>query len=103
MRPSGPAGGAITGDWAVTSCISAVVVVGLGIAASSLFQQETQQTLRRGGDALQFGGYDLQYTGYEAAIATDGRQLDIAELSVSRAGEAVATLQPRLDYFRTRR
>ncbi len=76
-----------------------IVVIGIGIAASSLFQQETQRTLTMDGEALQFGGYELRYAGYQAAVAQDGRQLDIANVEISRDGEAIATLQPRLDYF----
>ena len=46
-----------------------------------------------------FGSYELRYTGYQAAVAQDGRQLDIANVEISRGDEAIATLQPRLDYF----
>ena len=76
-----------------------IVIIGLGIAASSLFQHETQQTLNMNGEALDFGGYELRYTAYHAAIAQDGRQLDIAEIDISRDGRSITTLQPRLDYF----
>ncbi|MCY4106543.1 MAG: cytochrome c biogenesis protein CcsA [Chloroflexi bacterium] len=76
-----------------------IVVIGIGIAASSLFQRETQQTLQLGGDTLPFAEYELGYSHYQPAIATDGRQLDIAHVTVYRDGQPVTTLQPRLDYF----
>ena len=76
-----------------------VVVIGFGIAASSIFQQETQQTLLLNGPALQFAGYELRYLGAQSAVARDGRRLDIAQVEIARGGEPLATIQPRLDYF----
>lgn len=76
-----------------------IVVIGIGIAASSLFQRETQQTLLQGGDTLKFAEYELGYSRYQPAIAMDGRQLDIAHVTVFRDGQPITTLKPRLDYF----
>ena len=76
-----------------------IVVIGIGITASSLFQSETQQTLTLGGDTFSFGDYELRYSGYDAAIAEDGRHLDIANVEVLYDGKIVTTLKPRMDYF----
>lgn len=76
-----------------------ITVIGLGIIGSTLFQQETQQTLRLG-ERLQLGAYEMTYAGIDAGqIAEDGRLMDIANVNVSRDGQFVAALRPRHDLY----
>ncbi|NWF68139.1 MAG: heme lyase CcmF/NrfE family subunit [Chloroflexi bacterium] len=76
-----------------------VTVIGLGVIGSTLFQQETQQTLSAG-QSLQIGGYTLRYDAlFNGQIAEDGRVMDIAQLSLIRDGQTLATLRPRRDFF----
>jgi cytochrome c-type biogenesis protein CcmF len=76
-----------------------VTVIGIGVIGSTLFQQETQQTLAVG-DSLQIGGYTLRYDALQTGqIAEDGRLMDIAEVTVLRDGQVLAHLRPRRDVF----
>jgi cytochrome c-type biogenesis protein CcmF len=76
-----------------------ITVIGLGVIGSTLFQQETQQTLSVG-QSLQLGGYEMRYDGLLAnQLADDGRVMDIAELTLLRDGQEVAHLRPRQDFF----
>ena len=76
-----------------------ITVIGLGVIGSTLFQQETQQTLSVG-QSLQLGGYEMRYDGLLAnQIADDGRVMDIAELTLLRDGTEIAHLRPRQDFF----
>ncbi len=76
-----------------------ITVIGLGVIGSTLFQQETQQTLAVG-ETLNIGIYELRYDGFLAnQIAEDGRVMDIAELTLFRDGVEVAHLRPRRDFF----
>jgi cytochrome c-type biogenesis protein CcmF len=76
-----------------------VTVIGIGVIGSTLFQLETQQTLAVG-QSLQIGDYTLRYDAlYSDQIADDGRIMDIAQVSVIRNGQVVATLRPRRDFF----
>jgi cytochrome c-type biogenesis protein CcmF len=76
-----------------------VVVIGIGVIGSTLFQQETQQTLAVG-ESLEIGGYTMRYDALRGGqIADDGRLMDIAEVTVVRDGVEVAHLRPRRDFF----
>ncbi|MBE0702660.1 MAG: hypothetical protein IH582_05740, partial [Afipia sp.] len=76
-----------------------VTVIGLGVIGSTLFQQETQQTLRLG-ESMEIAGYTLRYDGFDGGqIADDGRVMDIATLTVLRDGQELQTLRPRQDFF----
>jgi len=76
-----------------------VTVIGIGIIGSTLFQQETQQTLSVG-ESLSLGGYELRYDSFDGGqITQDGRILDIANVTVLRNGHEVAQLRPRRDFF----
>ncbi len=76
-----------------------VTVIGIGVIGSTLYQQETQQTLAVG-DQLEIGGYELRYDRFDGQqFAVDGRVMDIANLTVLRNGREVATLRPRHDFF----
>ncbi|MBL8145408.1 MAG: heme lyase CcmF/NrfE family subunit [Anaerolineae bacterium] len=76
-----------------------ITVIGLGVIGSTLFQAETQQTLRPG-EALQFQDYSMTFQGIDAGqIAEDGRFMDIANLTLARNGAQVASLRPRHDIY----
>ena len=76
-----------------------IAIIGLGVLASTLFQQETQRTLAVG-ESFDFGGYSMTYDGfYGGQIAEDGRLMDIASVTVGRDGQALANLRPRHDLY----
>jgi cytochrome c-type biogenesis protein CcmF len=76
-----------------------ITVIGIGVIGSTLFQQETQQTLAEG-DSLQIGGYTMRFDNLEAGlIAEDGRILDVANVSVIRDGSPLAQIRPRHDLY----
>jgi cytochrome c-type biogenesis protein CcmF len=76
-----------------------ITVIGIGVIASTLFQQETQQTLGVG-ESMDFGGYTMTYDGFRGGqIAEDGRLMDIALVTVSRGGQKIAELRPRRDLY----
>jgi cytochrome c-type biogenesis protein CcmF len=76
-----------------------VAVIGVGIIGSTLFQQETQATLRVG-ESMTLNNYQLHYEGFEGGqVSEDGRVMDIAVVTVSRDGQQLATLRPRRDFF----
>jgi cytochrome c-type biogenesis protein CcmF len=78
-----------------------ITVIGIGVIGSTIFQQETQQTLRVG-ESLAIGGYQLTFDGLDAGqIAEDGRLMDIANLTISRDGQNLARIRPRHDIFPT--
>ncbi|MBK8135612.1 MAG: heme lyase CcmF/NrfE family subunit [Chloroflexi bacterium] len=76
-----------------------VAVIGVGIIGSTLFQQETQATLRVG-DEMSLSDYTLRYDEFLGGqVSEDGRIMDIAVVTVIRNGTEVATLRPRRDFF----
>ncbi len=76
-----------------------ITIIGIGVLGSTLFQQETQQTLAVGSSAA-IGGYTMTYDGFEGGqVAEDGRVMDIAQVSVYRNGQRLAQLRPRRDYY----
>ena len=75
-----------------------VTVIGIGVIGSTLFQAETQRTLARG-DSLILQDYELRYDGFSEALAGDGRLLQVASVTLSRAGRELAQLRPRIDVF----
>jgi cytochrome c-type biogenesis protein CcmF len=76
-----------------------ITIIGLGVIGSTMFQQETQQTLSVG-QSLDIGGYTLRYDSLNSGqIADDGRMMDIANVTVVRDGQDLAHLRPRRDFF----
>jgi cytochrome c-type biogenesis protein CcmF len=75
-----------------------VTIIGIGVIGSTIFKQETQQTLQRG-ESLQIAGYAMRYDSYTPALADDGRTMQIANVTVSRDGQELATLRPRHDIY----
>lgn len=75
-----------------------ITVIGLGVIGSTVYQQETQQTLRIG-QSFDFGGYTLVYDSMEDGQVASDRVMDIANLSLYRNATLLATLRPRLDHY----
>jgi cytochrome c-type biogenesis protein CcmF len=76
-----------------------ITVIGIGVIGSTLFQQETQQTIAVG-ESLQIDNYTLRYDALLGGqVAEDGRIMDIAELTLIRDGQEIAHLRPRRDFF----
>ncbi|MBN8593213.1 MAG: heme lyase CcmF/NrfE family subunit [Anaerolineae bacterium] len=75
-----------------------VTVVGIGVIGSTMFQQETTRTLGRG-EVMDFGNYSMRYDHFTEAIAEDGRQMEIADVTVFQQGQEVARLRPRFDVY----
>ncbi|MCC6802140.1 MAG: hypothetical protein IT319_04575, partial [Anaerolineae bacterium] len=73
-------------------------VIGIGVIASTLFQQETQQTLAIG-QSITLGQYTMTYDGLlPGQIADDGRVMDIAQVTVQDNNSAVQ-IRPRHDWY----
>ncbi len=75
-----------------------VTVIGIGVIASTVFQTETQHTLARG-EAIAVQDYALRYDDFIRAQAVDGRMMNIAAVTVFRAGGEIARLRPRIDDY----
>ncbi|MDL1901492.1 heme lyase CcmF/NrfE family subunit [Anaerolineae bacterium CFX9] len=76
-----------------------ITVIGIGVIGSTAFQAQTQQTLRPG-ESLRLQDYTLVYDSVDLGqIADDGRVIDIANLTLLRGGQPIATLRPRHDFF----
>ena len=75
-----------------------ITVIGIGVIGSTLFQAETQRTLARG-ESLMLQDYELRYDGFSEAMAGDGRLLQVAAVTLSRGGQELAQLRPRIDVF----
>jgi cytochrome c-type biogenesis protein CcmF len=75
-----------------------ITVIGIGVVGSTIFQQETQQTLSVG-ESIDFAGYTMRYDGFTEAVAEDGRLMEIADVVVQRDGQFLAHLRPRHDIY----
>jgi cytochrome c-type biogenesis protein CcmF len=75
-----------------------ITIIGIGVVGSTIFQQETRQTLAAG-ESLTLNGYTLTYDGFVDAIADDGRHMLIANTSVARGDAMLAQLRPRQDLY----
>ena len=76
-----------------------ITVIGIGVIGSTLFQQETQRTLRIG-ETLTLGAYVMRFDSLDQnQIAEDGRVMDIANVSVIRDGSVVDQIRPRHDFY----
>jgi cytochrome c-type biogenesis protein CcmF len=75
-----------------------VVVIGIGIIASTVYQQETQQTLSPG-ETITLGNRTMLYEDAFEATAEDGRTMVIANVGVYADGQRVYDIRPRKDFF----
>jgi cytochrome c-type biogenesis protein CcmF len=75
-----------------------VVIIGLGIIGSSLFQ-ETARTTLSPGESLTIGDYQMRYDEAFEAEAVDGRSMFVASATLFKNGKQVDVLRPRRDVF----
>jgi cytochrome c-type biogenesis protein CcmF len=76
-----------------------IVIIGIGVIGSTAYQLETIRQLGRSAEA-QIGAYSVRYDSLELGqIAEDGRLMDIANVTVLRAGQPVAQIRPRVDHY----
>lgn len=76
-----------------------VVVIGLGVIGSTVFQYETRRVISLGATERIDEQYALRYDDLSVGLAADGRELHITTLSILQNGEHIATIRPRLDDF----
>lgn len=75
-----------------------VVVMGLGILGSTLFQDVTQPTLSPG-ESAELGPYTMRFDQVSEAQAIDDRFMVVADVTIFRDGKAIKTVRPRRDFF----
>jgi len=76
-----------------------IVVIGIGVIGSTLFQLETRRTLEAGQVTRIDAEYEMRYDGFQRGLAEDGRVINQAQVTVFRNGAQVAQLAPRIDDF----
>ncbi|MFN2251270.1 MAG: heme lyase CcmF/NrfE family subunit [Anaerolineae bacterium] len=77
-----------------------VVLLGIGIIGTNIYQVETEQTLDVGSQ-LQIGDYTLTHRGLGLEEGPDQVSV-LADLEVVRDGAVIGELAPRRDFFRLR-
>lgn len=76
-----------------------ITVIGIGVIGSTIFQDDTTQTVGVG-ESFIIQNYEVRYDGLEEGQVTqDGRIMDIANITIFRNGQEVAHLRPRRDFF----
>lgn len=75
-----------------------ITVIGIGVIGSTLFQVEQRDTLAVG-DQMIIEDYSLRYDGFTRAQASDGRWMNIADMTVFRDGQQIAQIRPRIDDY----
>jgi cytochrome c-type biogenesis protein CcmF len=75
-----------------------ITIIGIGVIGSMLYQQETQQTLVPG-QTVALAGYEMRYNQMTFAVADDGRNMSIADVTVLKDGQPIADLRPRQDLY----
>jgi cytochrome c-type biogenesis protein CcmF len=77
-----------------------IAIIGIGVIGSTVFQEQRERTLDVGEVMPVAYGYEMRFDGYRSGLfADDGRVMDIAEVTVIRAGRELGTLRPRIDRF----
>ncbi|HEX7121881.1 MAG TPA: heme lyase CcmF/NrfE family subunit [Gemmatimonadaceae bacterium] len=74
-----------------------VVLITLGVAASSMFRVEREATLRPG-QSLAFEGYDIRLDDVSFR-AEPQREVLAAHVTVSRGGRQLARMEPRMNFY----
>jgi|SRR5450432_860852 cytochrome c-type biogenesis protein CcmF len=75
-----------------------IVVIGIGVIGSTVYQQQTQQTINPG-EKITLGNLTMVYNNAFQAQADDGRAMVIANVSVFQGDQKVADIRPRKDFF----
>lgn len=76
-----------------------IVIIGIGVIGSTLFQEERTETVEVGETMIVNDEYALHFDDMTIAQADDGRLMEIADVSVIRNGDTIASLRPRVDQF----
>ena len=76
-----------------------IVVIGIGVIGSTVFQLETRRTLTVGETQRIDNQYELRLDGLQQGISADNRELIVASMTVFRDDREVAQIQPRIDNF----
>jgi len=77
-----------------------IVVIGIGVIGSTVFQYQTRRTLDVG-ETADVRQYQMTYESFDRGLAEDGRVLNIATLTITQDGRELATIRPRVDGFPT--
>jgi cytochrome c-type biogenesis protein CcmF len=75
-----------------------VVIIGIGIIGSTVYQQQTQETLNPG-EKLTLGNRTMVYKDVFQATADDGRSMVIADVAVYNGDQYLGDIRPRRDFF----
>ena len=74
-----------------------IILITLGIIASSFYDTEKMATLDIG-DSMSISGYELTYT--ELVLKQDNQKASaVASMSVSRSGHSIGVMRPSYDYW----
>jgi cytochrome c-type biogenesis protein CcmF len=76
-----------------------VVIIAVGVAASSAYRQDADMTIRQG-DTKSFAGYEITYTGSER-LDEPHRWARVARFDVKRDGKSLGTVEPRMNHYKT--
>jgi len=76
-----------------------IVIIGIGVIGSTVFQFETRRTLVEGERVQIDEQYSVQFEGFEQGISVDGRVIHMATLTTFRNDNVIATLRPRIDDY----
>jgi len=75
-----------------------VVVIAVGVAASSAYRKDADLTIRQGA-TKSFAGYDITYRDTER-LDEPHRWSRVARFDVARDGEPLGTVEPRLNHYK---
>jgi cytochrome c-type biogenesis protein CcmF len=75
-----------------------VVVVGIGIIGSTVYQLETQETINPG-EKITLGNMTMVFKDVFQADADDGRGMVISNVAVYRGDQYLGDVRPRKDFF----
>ena len=75
-----------------------VLIVAVGVAASSVYRTETEMTIRQG-ETKSFEGYDITYRDTER-LDEPHRWSRVARFDVSHGGRSLGTVAPRLNHYK---
>ena len=78
-----------------------IVIIGIGVIGSTLFQTERQSTILVGETMIVNDEYSLRFDEFVVEVASDGRIIDRAKVTVIRNDNEIARLEPRIDQFPT--
>ncbi|MBI5928079.1 MAG: heme lyase CcmF/NrfE family subunit [Chloroflexi bacterium] len=75
-----------------------IVVIGIGVIGSTIFQKVTQQTITPG-QTISLGAYTMRLDNSFLAQAEDDRTMSVANVTLFHNGKEIDQLRPRRDFF----